>query len=64
MDGRSRERLHLRLLHPDESPATADELLAEDVPVIASGQVLRRTYTVTVQDDGTELIDSVEEWVE
>jgi hypothetical protein len=57
-------RPHLRLLSPDETPITADELLAADVPASEPGQVLRRRYTVTVQDDGTELVDDVEEWVE
>jgi hypothetical protein len=64
MVDRPPDRLHLRLLHSDESYATADELLAVDEPVIESGQVLRRRYTVTVQPDGAELIDDVEEWSE
>ena len=39
----------------------------EEPPVESASEpesVLRRRYTVTVQPDGSELIDDVEEWTE
>lgn len=57
-------RPNLRMLfgHRDRSPIAVPEADVEPEPEPAS--VLRRRYTVTVQADGAELIDDVEEWTE
>jgi hypothetical protein len=60
-----RPRLLLLTGHGDSrpgSPTAVPEAAAEPEPEPAS--VLRRRYTVTVQPDGTELVDDVEEWTE
>lgn len=56
---------HLSLVWSQPStpdPIAAIEPDAEPVPEPAS--VTRRRYTVTVREDGTELIDDMEEWTE
>jgi hypothetical protein len=68
MEGQTSSR-HLWLVSskPEiESHTSADQIEASvrvDEPGLASGDVLHRRYTVTVQPDGSELIDDIEEWV-
>jgi CheY-like chemotaxis protein len=60
-----------RVLSIEDSPAglrilatALPEADVEPEPRPASEPRLRRRYTVTVEADGTETIDEVEEWVE
>lgn len=56
---------HLSLVWSQPStpdPTEVSEPVAEPAPESASVQ--RRRYTVTVREDGTELIDDMEEWTE
>lgn len=63
MDDQFSRRPHLRLLPPPETPEPIAE--ADALPDVSEpASVLRRRYTVTVQADGSELIDDVEEWTE
>ena len=58
-------RLRLLFGHadsPNDTSTGAPAADAEHEPEPAS--VRRRRYTVTVQPDGTELVDDIEEWVE
>jgi hypothetical protein len=58
MEGRP--PLQLVWSKPDEQPVRPSD--SPDESESESEGVLRRRYTVTVQPDGSELIDEVEEW--
>jgi hypothetical protein len=62
MDGQSPYRVSLRLVLPHEMQDAPEEPPGDSESEPAG--VLRRRYTVTVQPDGTELVDDMEEWEE
>lgn len=58
----------LRLLSQSDRHDLTEQSVEPSEPPVEPGPepegVLRRRYTVTVQPDGSELIDDVEEWHE
>jgi len=44
-------------------PTAAPGRDGEPALAIESGQTLHRRYTVTVQSDGSEIVNDIEEWV-
>jgi len=60
---------HLRVLPSVTvgSPTSVDQIevcVRVEEPEPRPGGITRRRYTVTVQPDGSELVDDVEEWIE
>jgi len=58
-------RMRLLFGHADSPSDTSTGAPAADAePEPEPASVQRRRYTVTVQPDGTELVDDIEEWTE